>query len=626
MCVLTINELGSEDAAWHGEVDILAFSNDMKYLAAMQTKGRITIFDTSNGDSAGPIIDTKAMGPRGMVFSSDDSHLLYFNREKLFKRSVDDSNAWELIGLGEASVLADDGSLFLTTGLEEPEIRSWDTHQLQEVGSRLKTDVKDPRSLAVSLDHKLVAVSGYESLYVYDRLQGTQIDHTSASETSMDYVSSFSPDGSQIMGFLHRHNQILVADIAVGRLWPRLRIPSFPFFIPMRFSGDGSQIIYAGPGGVTISEVEEDAGEPELGSAVGLGVTPTFTDVFSVNNGSVIVSLVNMTFRDTAICTWAADTGELIASSLISSLEPLRGLSSTPNQQIMLLKVGVEGTLVDAANLQTVRSLYFDHPLCTLSNNGEMVAAERVEETPDLALWNVSEGVKIFNVTPANHHDKYAGRTITFTKDDKNLISHSRRHIAIWNLKGECEYLDVFDSPVDVLVGDQVVVILDEKTGYLELRDIPNGKLQRKVTIGYPFPREHLVLSPDGEVMAGQKRGDGVIHLFSTAGDGNSLCTLDTGFSTSKLRFDPSGLLLQTERGAITLVGDKGISSYHPAFEGLALSPGYDWVTWKGEKLLFIPPEYRPAIRFHRSMVYIEGMTVAIGRGGGNMVILRFEL
>jgi hypothetical protein len=92
------------------------------------------------------------------------------------------------------------------------------------------------------------------------------------------------------------------------------------------------------------------------------------------------------------------------------------------------------------------------------------------------------------------------------------------------------------------------------------------------------------------------------------------------------LQFDPSGSRLRIDRGAITLVRNKGISSYHFAFEGLGLSSGYDWITWKGEKLLFIPLGYRPAIHDGRAMISIDDMTVAIGRNESKMLILRFDL
>jgi hypothetical protein len=342
----------------------------------MQSRGRLTIFDISNGDPTGPIIGTEARNPTEMVFSLDDSYLLYYTRKKLFKRSVDEGRVWELAGLGMKSVLADDGSLFLTTGLEKAEIVSWDTHQLQEVGPRLEIHLRRPTSLAVSPNHKLVAVVGDSFLYIYDRLQGTQVGHAFKLASTMDYVSSFSPDGTQIVWINHFHNLITVASMSDRRLSRRLRVPH-PCFMSVRFSGDGSQIVYIGCSVLAISDVEEDVGEPEHGSADGLGVTPTFTNVFSVNNGSIIVTSMYKADRNTLISTWAADTGKAIASTSIHGLTAFRKLSSTANQRIMLRKLGGETIIVDATSLKTVRSLHLDYSTHTLSNSGEMVAAER---------------------------------------------------------------------------------------------------------------------------------------------------------------------------------------------------------------------------------------------------------
>jgi hypothetical protein len=127
-------------------------------------------------------------------------------------------------------------------------------------------------------------------------------------------------------------------------------------------------------------------------------------------------------------------------------------------------------------------------------------------ETSDLLLWNISEDLKIFQVTPGYLHDGFLQCTLTFTKDDKNLISHSRKHMAIWNLKGECEYLSMFDSVVDVFVGNQALVIFDARKGHLESRDIPSGRLLREVTIRNPIPLGYRSLSPDGKVMAARIR------------------------------------------------------------------------------------------------------------------------
>lgn len=116
------------------------------------------------------------------------------------------------------------------------------------------------------------------------------------------------------------------------------------------------------------------------------------------------------------------------------------------------------------------------------------------------------------------------------------------------------------------------------------------------------------------------------VHVFSTEEDDKRLYSLDTGFFASELAFDSSSSLLRTNGGTIALTDNKGRSNVHVAFEGLGLFSGCDWITWKEERLLFIPLEYRPCSFGGRPVVSVEGMNVAIGRKVDKIIIVRFQL
>jgi WD40 repeat protein len=121
---------------------------------------------------------------------------------------------------------------------------------------------------------------------------------------------------------------------------------------------------------------------------------------------------------------------------------------------------------------------------------------------------------------------------------------------------------------------------------------------------------------------------DNVLAL-STRDDNIQLWSIEDGkclqshnfprVGTCKIEFDPSGSKVIFDAGQLSIQGpdDEG-SDPQLVDTGFSLSKDTKWVTWRGEKVLWLPSSVHPACWL------IAGSTVAIGCTSGSVVVLKF--
>ncbi|KAJ5681613.1 NACHT-domain-containing protein [Penicillium maclennaniae] len=117
---------------------------------------------------------------------------------------------------------------------------------------------------------------------------------------------------------------------------------------------------------------------------------------------------------------------------------------------------------------------------------------------------------------------------------------------------------------------------------------------------------------------------DKTVKIWDRA-TGQCLSTLYVGRTPHYLQFDASSFdLLHTERGTFdlrtvvisTVLDPASPNRFSPLAVGYGLSSNHDWITYQGQKLLWLPPEHRA------SCSAISGTVVSIGCSSGRILIL----
>ena len=255
-----------------------------------------------------------------------------------------------------------------------------------------------------------------------------------------------------------------------------------------------------------------------------------------------------------------------------------------------------------------VRSIVF-------SPNGKLIASSSDDLT--IKLWDIATGE--CEKTLEGHYDEV--RSIVFSPNGKLIASSSDDlTIKLWDIAtSECEktlegHYDAVRSIVFSPNGKLIASGSDDMT--IKLWDIATGKYIKTLE-GHDNGVTSIAFSPDGKLIA-SGAANRTIKLWDTA-TGECKGTIETRRYISSLSFSPSGDQLNTNQGIFSVSSLGVLNTSSTQVQGTGISIDGAWVMRDGERLLWLPPEYR------LKTFAAKNGSLAIGCHSGHVLLMSFR-
>ncbi|KAK0731912.1 quinon protein alcohol dehydrogenase-like superfamily [Lasiosphaeris hirsuta] len=568
-----------------------------------------------------------------------------------------------------------DGSR-IASGSEDETIRIWDAKSGKEV-RKLEGHSGWVSSVAFSPDGSRIASGSWdETIRIWDAKSGKEVRKL---EGHSNWVSSvaFSPDGSRIASG-SADETIRIWDAKSGKEVRKLEGHS-GWVSSVAFSPDGSRIasesadktirIWDAKSGKEVRKLEGHSGwvssvafSPD-GSRIASGSWDETIRIWDAKSGKEVRKLeghsnwvssvafspdgsrIASGSADETIRIWDAKSGKEVrkleghsgwVSSVAFSPDGSRIASGSADKTIRIwdAKSGKEVRKLEGHS-GSVSSVAF-------SPDGSRIASGSADKT--IRIWDAKSGKEVRKLE--GHSGSVS--SVAFSPDGSRIASGSEdKTIRIWDVKSgkEVRKLEGHSSSVSSVAfspdGSRIASGSEDET--IRIWDAKSGKEVRKLE-GHSNWVSSVAFSPDGSRIASGSE-DETIRIWD-AKSGKEVRSVNMDLIPNGLRFEDtgdSGLWLRTSAGNIKLAG--GGSSSHDSCSitgdkpndqltpnpqtpfsktGLRwdLSGDGSWVTWRGQRSIWLPPDFRPG----NSDFSRDGSAIAIGRPTGRVVVLRMSM
>ncbi|KAI9148684.1 Vegetative incompatibility protein [Paramyrothecium foliicola] len=637
----------------------VVFSPDGQHLASASDDKTVRLWDAATGQCL-QTLEGHSDGVYSVMFSPDDQRLASASRDNTV-RLWDASTGHYLQTLEGHSgwvysvVFSPDGQ-YLASASDDKTVRLWDAstgHYLQT----LEGHSSAVYSVVFSLDGQyLASASDDMTVRLWDASTGHYLQTLEGHGNAVSSVV-FSPDG-QYLASASRDTTIRLWDAATGHYLQTLEGHS-----------DGVNSVVFSPDGQYLASASYDETIRLWDASTGHYLQTleghsgwVFSVVFSPDGQYVASALYNMTIRlwdasisqyvqtlqghsdavtsvvfspdgqylasasyDETVRLWDASTGHCIQTlqghgNAVSSV-----VFSSDGQYLASASYDKTVRLWDAATGQYIQTLEgHDNAVSSMvfSPDGHYLASASGDKT--VRLYNTATG---HCIQMLQGHSSVV-RSVVFSSDGQYLASASRdTTIRLWDAAtgqyiqtleghGNAVYSVVFSPDGQYLASasyDETIRLWDAATGHC-----------LQTLEGHSSAVYSVVFSPDGQYLASASH-DETIRLW----DASTSHCLQVFYSIriSRLSFTPDGSHLLTDAGLLTIESTRlsrvppniPMDIYSPMLAGYGLDENSCWVTWDGDKTLWLPVNFRP---YSQESSAISESRVVVGSPSGRVTLI----
>ncbi|RDK47140.1 WD40 repeat-like protein [Aspergillus phoenicis ATCC 13157] len=575
-----------------------AFSPDGKLVATL-IRGNILLFDPLIGTlkrtlkvQSGYGIAIAFLSNEELVSASRDGTLEIWSTisGKLQQTASFGNNEGPMSGHLAKTNFSPDGSLLVYTLLGGP-TKLWDIEKAER-RHILKIHGEEIRSLAFSPDGQLLATgSRHGILELWDLCEGT-LQHTLRCYDSGCCIKSiaFSHDG-----------RLLALCCTKGlRIWEISHSPILSTFASRNMSID--QVTFS-PDDKLVALVNYNK--------VMLWDTARLEETHAVEGHTNKVNVVR-----------PSPTGSFLASGSGDTTVRLWDILTGTVQRVLQ---GHSDAITDVS----------------ISPNGHLLAAS--SEDGLIKIWDVSSGSLQHTLSSDNSRSV---KCMLFSPDGNSFLSISRHKTHLWDVvTGLCKWTveeSKHSSKLKATFSLDSRLLSYVDLGRVTLRNTAGGSLHGPLTINFNDVRD-VAFSPSGDLLASSHGRDNLVRLWNTST--GRVEHVFTDCSLQELQFSPDGKLFssghvwegvkvwnvtdgtlrqtleaqKTDRHSWLLDTNRNEYMIHHKAEGYKISfHDDDWIGLGEDKILWLPPEYRP----DNDCWTRVGNTVIVGCETGDVIFI----
>ncbi|PQE14247.1 vegetative incompatibility HET-E-1 protein [Rutstroemia sp. NJR-2017a BVV2] len=597
----------------------VAFSHNSKLLASASDDTTIKVWDTATG-SLQQTLEGHSGSVRSVAFSHDSKLLVSASVDTTIKvwDTATGSLQQTLEGHSDwvRSVAFSHDSKLLASASDDKTIKIWDT-AIGSLQQTLEGHSEWIRSVAFSHDSKLLAsASDDKTIKVWDTATGSLQQLLKGHSRSVNSVA-FS-NNSKLLASASDDTTIKIWDTATGSLQQTLEGHNI-WVYSVAFSHNSNLLASAsGYGIIKIWDTATGSLQQTL-----VGHSDSVTSVVYSHNSKLLTSAsVDKTIKiwDTAIGSLqqTLEGHSAMVNSVVFSHDSKLLASASSDKTIKVWDTAT-GSLQQTleGHSSWVNSVAFSH-------NSKLLASTSEDKT--IKVWDTATGS--LQQLLKGHYSLV--KSVVFSHDSKLLASASvDKTIKIWDtvtgsLQQTLEDHENWVTSVAFSHNSKLLASVSQDWT-VKIWDTATGSLQQTLK-GYSGSVSSVAFSHDSKLLASVS-DDQTVKIWDIA-TGSLQQTIKVNNYISSLLFDSIDSSLITNIGRIrvrrtklaTLSNTSQKGNSKSDREGLGISGS--WVTWNGENLLWLPPDYRG----WTSNISPSYSTVALGCQAGKVIVMGFSL